>query len=115
MPAFHELLEDFVGPDVERAQVAFDLLVLDIRPSLLRYFGRRLNSPEAREDAVSEVIQKLWQSRESFTPGSELGWRRYIMTIAARGQIDAARRSGSRPSELLIDSIDSFAEEENFA
>jgi DNA-directed RNA polymerase specialized sigma24 family protein len=115
MPSFQELLEDFVGPDVALAQAAFDRLAQDIRPSLLRYFRRRLHSSEAREDAVGEVIQKLWQSRRAFKPGSELGWRRYIMTIASRGQIDAARRSGSRPTEMLLDSIDSFAEEDNFA
>ena len=115
MPGFQELLQDFTGPDVARAQAAFDRLAQDIRPSLLRYFGRRLQSNEAREDAIGEVIQKLWQSRESFKPGSELGWRRYILTIAQRGQIDAARRSGSRPSEVLIDSVDSFAEEGDYA
>lgn len=72
---------------------AFEAMVREMRPALLRFFGRRTGSPAVAEDLTQELFLRLLRRTDLFQLGNVEG---YIFEAAANLARDRARRDAAR-------------------
>ena len=78
-----------------------EALVRDLAPQVLAVLVRRGAEFSAAEDAVQEALVKAWQSWPESSPADPKAW---LVTVAWRAHLDAARSETSRRArELRVD------------
>ena len=79
---------------------AFAELWRETQPMLLRYL--RVTAGGDAEDVASQTWVRVIEGLASFS-GEEPGFRRWVVTIARNVHVDALRRAGRRPEDLVAD------------
>ncbi|RYG39324.1 sigma-70 family RNA polymerase sigma factor [bacterium] len=77
----------------EEAREAWDAMSDQIQGFLRRYLASRVWNPEAREDAVSLAMLRVWQHREKLRATDPLGLFAFVARTATYSQRDLARQA----------------------
>jgi RNA polymerase sigma-70 factor (ECF subfamily) len=92
-------LTDLRDPSAQRAMVtrirsgdvtAFEVVFRAYRPALARLAERLLSSPEAAGDVVQEVFLKIWRTRDTWEPGTNL--TAYLFAMTRNAALNVGRR-----------------------
>ena len=85
------------GPAVNR--------FLERYKGLVWWLARQLASESEAEDAVQEIFVELWSNADRYDPAKS-SESAFVSMVARRRLIDRRRRSGRRPAEASLESLD---------
>jgi RNA polymerase sigma-70 factor, ECF subfamily len=90
---------DLRDPAVQRSAVAgiragdvaaFELVFRSYRPALTRMATRIVSSPETASDVVQDVFLKVWRTRDTWEPGTNL--TAYLFAMTRNAALNVGRR-----------------------